>query len=145
MMLALLSLAHATLVASALDPAGLARLSTSTVYGDVVSTRTERTARAIVTVATVRRLDGDGEVDIRLPGGCYEGLCLTIAGVPTARVGERVFVFLRGDEPTSWAQGFFEVTGGVARRDVRGLAFLDHTAPEATYPLAQLRAVVVDG
>ncbi len=137
-MIFLLALAHATLVARGLDPEALAALSTHTAYGDVIAVRTERTERSIFTVATVQSLNAPGTVDVRLQGGCHEGICLTVAGSPTVREGERIFVFLRGDQPTSFAQGFFVVEGNEARRDVRGLDFREGGPPAAVFPLATL-------
>jgi hypothetical protein len=140
-MLSLITLAHATLAARALDPTELAQLSNDTAYGDVVEVRTERTQGSLFTVATVQRLDGNGTVDVWLPGGCEDGLCLTVAGSPRVTPGERVFVFLRNGSPTSLAQGLFRVHGGEATRDVRGLSFAAGPAPVPSFPIAVLEAL----
>ncbi len=137
-MLTLIALAQATLVARGLDPSQLASLSDDTAYGDVVAVRTERTRQSLFTVATVRKLDGRGDVEVWLPGGCLDGLCLTVAGSPRVVTGERVFVFLHEGRPTSLAQGLFRVVGEEARRDVAGLAFATGAAPTPVYPLAAL-------
>jgi hypothetical protein len=137
-MLMLLAMAYATLVARSLDPEGLARLSTGTAYGDVIAVRTEREPRTLSTVLTVRSLDGAPDVEVWLPGGCLDGICLTVAGAPTVEEGARIFVFLRGNQPTSPSQGLFRVEGDAARRDVRGLAFRDASVPTAEFALSTL-------
>lgn len=137
-MLPLIALAYATLAARGLDPAELARLSTDTAYGDVVAVRIERARQSLFTVATVRQLDGGGDVEVWLPGGCLDGICLTVAGAPRVEMGERLFVFLRDGSPTSLAQGLFRVQGDQAHRNVAGLNFAQGAAPEPTFPITTL-------
>ena len=142
MLLTLVAAAQATLVAEALDPAALAVLSDATAFGDVVDVRTVWEGPAIWTVATLDLVDLDGTADVWIPGGCVGGVCLTVAGAPWVEPGERIFVFLRKEKPTSLAQGLFHVRGEVAVRDVHGLAFVDGERPRAAVALAELRAAV---
>lgn len=141
MLLILAAVAQATIAAQALDPAGLAALSDGVAFGDVTEVRTLMEDERIWTVATVEALDRGGATEVWIPGGCIEDLCLTVAGTPKVRVGERVFVFLRKNEPTSWAQGLFHVTGDVATRDTRGMSTRDGTTPTASFSLTELRKV----
>ncbi len=138
MLLALLTSARATLVAAALDPAALAVLSDATVFGDVVDVRNVWEGGRIWTVATLDLVDLDESADVWIPGGCIAGVCLTVAGAPWVEPGERVFVFLNHDRPTSLAQGLFHVRGDVALREFRGLTFLDGERPAPAVPLAEL-------
>lgn len=138
MLLALLTAAHATIVATALDPTDLAVLSDDVAYGDVAAVRTVYGGSLIWTVATLDLVDSDETTEVWIPGGCVAGLCLTVSGSPTVKPGERVFVFLRELKPTSLAQGLFHVRGDTAERDVRGLAFLDGAEPATRVPLAEL-------
>lgn len=140
MLLTLVTVANATLVADALDPAALAVLSDATAFGDVVDVRTVWEGSLIWTVATLDLVELDGTADVWIPGGCVGKVCLNVSGAPWVEPGERVFVFLRQNKPTSLAQGLFHVQGDVAVRDVRGLAFLDEAAPRAVVSLAELRA-----
>ena len=139
-MLLMIAAAHATLVASALDPEALAVLSDATAFGDVTELRTVFENNQIWTVATLDLVDLDGQADVWIPGGCIGGLCMTVAGTPWVRPGERVFVFLRDREPTSLAQGLFHVKGDIAERDTSGLAFLDGSTPEPRFDVDELRA-----
>ena len=139
MLLTLAATAHATLAAHALDPAALAVLSDATAFGDVVDIRTVFENNRIWTVATLDLVDLDGEADVWIPGGCVGDLCLTVSGTPWVRPGERVFVFLRQNEPTSWSQGLFHVEGNIATRDTRGLGFLDGVTPVASFDVTELR------
>ncbi|MFZ5480670.1 MAG: hypothetical protein ACOZNI_28165 [Myxococcota bacterium] len=51
---------------------------------------------------SVARLD-DGTV-FRLPGGCLDGICVTVPGAPRIAVGDHVRVWLRGEDPVGlWA------------------------------------------
>lgn len=139
-MLLLISAAHATLVAAALDPEALAVLSDATAFGDVTDIRTVFENNQIWTVATLDLVDLEGQADVWIPGGCIGGLCMTVPGSPWVSPGERVFVFLRDREPTSLSQGLFHVSGDVAARDTRGLAFLDGNTPAPRFDVDELRA-----
>jgi len=136
----LIAAAHATLVSAALDPEALAVLSDATAFGDVVDVRTTWQNNQIWTVATIDLVDGGSEADVWIPGGCISGLCMTVSGAPWIRPGERVFVFLRDHEPTSLSQGLFHIDGEVARRDTRGLAFLDGGVPQPEFDVDELRS-----
>ncbi len=143
MLLILAAVAQATIAAQALDPAGLAAISDGVAFGDVTELRTLMEDEKIWTIATVTGAKGEaplrgGETEVWIPGGCIEDLCLTIAGTPKVTVGERVFVFLRKNEPTSWSQGLFHVKGNVATRDTRGMSMSDGVAPKASFALSEL-------
>ena len=138
-MLLLIAAAHATLVAAALDPDALAVLSDASAFGDVTDVHTVLERGSIWTVATLELIDLDGQADIWIPGGCVGDLCMTVAGTPWVRPGERVFVFLHEGQPTSLAQGLFHVEGDRAVRDPSGLAFLDGRSPILEFDVDELR------
>ncbi|MBM4366838.1 MAG: hypothetical protein FJ102_11545 [Deltaproteobacteria bacterium] len=139
MILALLASAQATMVAKALDPFALAILSDATAFGDVTEVETRWEGGMIWTVATLSLVDLDEEAEVWIPGGCMSGLCLTVAGTPWVDEGERVFVFLRDEQPTSLAQGLFHVEGDVAVRDTEGLAVREGAKPQAAYEMSEIR------
>ena len=137
MVLSLISLTYATMVNASLDPSGLAHLSDGFVAGTVVDTAPRWSEGGIWTVARVE--DAQGWVtEVWLRGGCLDGVCMTVSGVPVVDEGEQVYVFLRGREPTSFAQGLFHVMGDDAVRDVSTLAFAHGPAPVAAYRLHDL-------
>lgn len=139
MILALFATAQATVVAKALDPFALAIISDATAFGDVTEVETRWEGGMIWTVATLSLVDLDEEAEVWIPGGCMSGLCLTVAGTPWVDEGERVFVFLRDDQPTSLAQGLFHVEGEVAVRDTEKLAFREGEKPQAAYEMSEIR------
>lgn len=139
MILALVAAASATMVDRALDPFALAILSDATAFGDVTDVETRWEGGMIWTVATLSLVDLDEEAEVWIPGGCLSGLCLTVAGTPWVSEGERVFVFLRDQQPTSLAQGLFHVEGDTAVRDTRDLAFRDGKEADAVYDMGEIR------
>lgn len=138
MFLAVISLVGATMVATALDPAGLARLSDGRAEGVVIHATARWSQGSIWTIAQLQHEDGH-LTELWLPGGCVSGVCLTVAGVPRVEEGDQLYVFLRGREPTSLSQGLFYVQGDDAIRDTRALAMAQGPQPTARYALADLR------
>lgn len=141
MILALLTAAHATTSTAALDPTALALLSDATAFGDVSEVRTVYEGTMIWTVATLQLVDLDDEAEVWIPGGCLGGLCLTVAGAPWVEPGERVFVFLRNQRPTSLSQGLFHISDGVALRDTHGISFTGGQKPAPAYDVEALTAL----
>lgn len=138
MFLAMISFVGATMVAAALDPAGLARLSDGWAEGAVTETSTQWSEGSIWTIARLEDEHGRA-TELWLRGGCIDGVCLTVAGVPTVEQGDRLYVFLRGREPTSLSQGLFYVEGDTALRDTTALAVAQGPKPTARYALSDLR------
>lgn len=139
MILALIVTASATMVSAALDPFALAALSDHVVQGTVIAVEPRWHKKLIWTVAVVQSSSG-AENLVWMPGGCIDGRCLTVAGVPSVEAGDEVYVFMRGNELTSLSQGLFYVSGNIAVRDTRGLAVAHGARPEARYSLADLEA-----
>lgn len=139
MFLALSSLVGATIVATSLDPAGLAQLSDGKAEGIVLDASARWSDGSIWTIARVE--DENGWVtELWLRGGCIDEICMTVAGVPRVEEGDQLYVFLRGREPTSLAQGLFYVQGKDAVRDTATLAVAAGPRPMARYAVADLRS-----
>jgi hypothetical protein len=128
-------------VSRALDPAALAVFSDATAFGDVREVHTVWEKGLIWTVATLDLVDEDATADVWIPGGCIGAVCLTIPGAPLVDEGERVFVFLREQQPTGLAQGLFHVDGGEAVRDMEGVVFANGDHARMAYDVEELERV----
>lgn len=137
MTLLTLAIAAASTLAPVPDLEALAAASDAAVYGDVVSLTPRRVNGEIHTVATVRAEDGQ-LATVQLEGGCLEGLCMTVPGVPRILVGERVFVFLHNGRPTRSSLGLFHIRHPDEWAEPAGFAIPGSGAPAIQAPIRAL-------
>lgn len=136
-MILFLGLALASTLAPLPDLEALAAASDAAVYGSVISLRPEQTHGTIHTIVTVRTDEGS-LVAVHLEGGCVDGLCMTVPGVPRVAIGERLFVFLLNGQPTRSALGLFHVRHPEAWAEPAGFAIPGSGAPAIQAPVRAL-------
>jgi len=92
------------------------------VEGKVTSIRAERTDGRIETVAVVKisrvhKGEADRRVEVRTLGGRYRDQQMVVPGAPRFAKGERVLLFLYGDDDSWRSVGMFQ---GVGQLDAEG-------------------------
>jgi hypothetical protein len=106
----------------------LAERSDRVIRGEVLDTRSEMADEGIFTVATIQvheTLMGPlGLItEVRVPGGSWNGIKLSVSGVPEFIVGEEMLLFLSEGRVTGLEQGAMLITGDYAWRTGRLGAF----------------------
>jgi len=126
MFLLAVSLSAAAILERPLNLQELTDASDTLVHGEIQSLQPVLMGNRIWTLATLSVLEGTHSetVQFRIPGGCLNGLCLTIVGTPQLEEGEEVVVFLNNGQITGFVQGLFRVENGELIQDLENVSFL---------------------
>jgi hypothetical protein len=136
-----LALAQAATFDRPLSLTELYQSSSTAVHGQVRATYTEEKAGLIWTVVSLEVFEGSNQEEIRfrVPGGCLDGLCLTVSGAPLVEEGQELVVFLRGDQLNNLALGLFHVEGNRLIQDSGEINFLQGYLSRDEFTLAEFR------